>query len=85
MEGREIEPRFFYSPEEIFRSVADKVDKARTLGEKIDYLTFVADGEPTLDINLGPSIEKLRPLGIPIAVISNSSLINRQDVRVNLN
>jgi wyosine [tRNA(Phe)-imidazoG37] synthetase (radical SAM superfamily) len=41
----------------------------------------VPDGEPTLDLNLGREMELLRPLGIPIAVISNSSLIWREDVR----
>jgi wyosine [tRNA(Phe)-imidazoG37] synthetase (radical SAM superfamily) len=47
----------------------------------VDYLTFVPDGEPGLDVNLGRSIELLRPLGIPIAVISNASLLWREDVR----
>jgi wyosine [tRNA(Phe)-imidazoG37] synthetase (radical SAM superfamily) len=45
------------------------------------YLTFVPDGEPTLDINLGREIELLRPFGIKIAVITNSSLMWREDVR----
>jgi wyosine [tRNA(Phe)-imidazoG37] synthetase (radical SAM superfamily) len=44
----------------------------------------VPDGEPMLDINLGREIERLRPLGLSIAVISNASLIWRQDVRQNL-
>jgi len=50
-------------------------------GESVDYLSFVPDGEPTLDLNLGREIELLRPLGIRIAVITNSSLIWREDVR----
>jgi len=53
-------------------------------GETIDYLTFVADGEPTLDLNLGREIELLKPLGIRIAVITNASLIGRADVRAEL-
>jgi len=44
----------------------------------------VPDGEPTLDINLGREIELLRPLGIKMAVISNGSLIGREDVREDL-
>jgi wyosine [tRNA(Phe)-imidazoG37] synthetase (radical SAM superfamily) len=47
-------------------------------------LTFVSDGEPTLDLNLGREIEILRPLGFAIAVITNGSLISRQDVREEL-
>jgi wyosine [tRNA(Phe)-imidazoG37] synthetase (radical SAM superfamily) len=50
-------------------------------GEQVDWLTFVSDGEPTLDVSLGETIDLLRPLGIPIAVISNASLVWREDVR----
>jgi wyosine [tRNA(Phe)-imidazoG37] synthetase (radical SAM superfamily) len=73
--------RAFYEPQEILRSVQSKVERARDSGEPIDYLTFVPDGEPTLDANLGREIDLLRPLNIPIAVITNSSLIWREDVR----
>jgi len=74
----------FYEPEEVLRDVQDKVERAKEVGESIDYLTFVPDGEPTLDVNLGREIELLRPLGIKIAVISNGSLIGREDVREDL-
>jgi len=73
-----------YDPEELASAVRDKVAAARGKGESIDYLTFVPDGEPTLDVNLGRHMELLRPLGIPIAVISNASLIWREDVRSEL-
>jgi wyosine [tRNA(Phe)-imidazoG37] synthetase (radical SAM superfamily) len=76
--------RAFYEPEQVLRDVHDKVEKASEAGEAIDYLTFVPDGEPTLDIHLGREIELLRPLGIKIAVISNASLIGREDVRESL-
>jgi wyosine [tRNA(Phe)-imidazoG37] synthetase (radical SAM superfamily) len=74
----------FYPPEELAHAVREQVEKVRGSGEEIDYLTFVPDGEPTLDLNLGREIELLRPLGIPIAVISNSSLIWREEVRAEL-
>ena len=77
----EIEPRAFFRPEEIRRAVTARVEAVRQAGERIDYLTFVPDGEPTLDANLGVAIDLLRPLGIPIAVISNGSLLWREDVR----
>ncbi|MEA3338868.1 MAG: radical SAM protein [Chloroflexota bacterium] len=77
----QVERRAFYEPEQILQDVRDKVEKAEEVGESIDYLTFVPDGEPTLDVNLGREIELLRPLGIKIAVITNSSLIWREDVR----
>ena len=61
-----------------------KVEEADAAGERIDYLTFVPDGEPTLDLNLGIEIEMLRSLGIKIAVITNAALIWREDVRAAL-
>jgi wyosine [tRNA(Phe)-imidazoG37] synthetase (radical SAM superfamily) len=45
----------------------------------------VPDGEPTLDIHLGEVIDRLRLLGIKIAVISNASLIWREEVQRTLN
>lgn len=74
----------FYSPERIFKEVKEKVGKCKTKGEKIDYLTFAPDGEPTLDINLGREIALLKSLGIKIAVITNGSLVWREDVRRDL-
>jgi wyosine [tRNA(Phe)-imidazoG37] synthetase (radical SAM superfamily) len=71
----------FYPPEEILKDVKEKVESAREVGESIDYLSFVPDGEPTLDANLSHEIELLKPLGIKIAVITNASLIWREDVR----
>ncbi|MBN1483759.1 MAG: radical SAM protein [Chloroflexia bacterium] len=80
----QVERQAFYEPEQILRAVQEKIEKARQAGERIDYVTFVPDGEPTLDINLGRTIALLRPLGLPIAVISNGSLIGREDVRQDL-
>jgi wyosine [tRNA(Phe)-imidazoG37] synthetase (radical SAM superfamily) len=86
--GRTIKMRAerqeFYPPKDLAQAVREQVDRVRDSGEEIDYLTFVPDGEPTLDINLGREIELLRPLGIPVAVISNSSLMWREDVRSEL-
>jgi wyosine [tRNA(Phe)-imidazoG37] synthetase (radical SAM superfamily) len=74
----------FYEPREIFEAVQNKVEKAKKSGQAIDYLTFVPDGEPTLDTNLGREIDLLRSLGIKIAVITNSSLIDVLGVRRDL-
>ncbi len=77
----QVEREAFYEPERIVREVRDKVEKAQEKEEPIDYLTFVPDGEPTLDVNLGHEIEKLKSLGIKIAVISNASLIWDEEVQ----
>jgi len=83
--AQEITPRVFYPPQEIQRQVAQHLQAVRARGEAVDYLTFVPDGEPTLDSQLGEAIDGLRDLGLPIAVISNATLIGREDVRAMLN
>jgi len=80
----QIERQTFYQPNIIFKSVQDKVKQILDQGETIDYLAFVPDGEPTLDINLGKIIESLKSFDIPVAVISNGSLIANQNVRIDL-
>jgi wyosine [tRNA(Phe)-imidazoG37] synthetase (radical SAM superfamily) len=80
----QVDRTAYYEPQKILKAVRDKVQKVRQRGESIDYLTFVSDGEPTLDINLGHAIELLKPLGIKIAVITNASLIWRKDEREEL-
>jgi len=82
--NRAIEREAFYRVEEIVQEVKERVKQVKQKGEAIDYLTFVSDGEPTLDINLGKEIELLKPLGIKIAVITNASLLWREDVRQDL-
>ncbi len=80
----QIVRQLFYDPKTILTDVKRKVSKVLELGESIDFLTFVPDGEPTLDINLGRAIDLLRPLGAKIAVISNGSLLWQKNVRKDL-
>jgi len=79
-----IERRAFYNPERIFEDVKRKVKETKSRRERIDYLTFVPDGEPTLDLNLGVEMELLRKMEMPIAVLTNASLLWRVDVRESL-
>ena len=72
-----IEPRSFFSPEEIHDAVAQRLRQTKEAGQKVDYLTFDPDGEPTLDSSLGESISALHSLDIPVAVITNSTLLSR--------
>lgn len=74
----------FYKPEEIFTVVQKRIEQLSARSEEINYLTFVPDGEPTLDLNLGKTIRLLKPLGVRIAVITNSSLIYDKNVRNDL-
>ncbi len=76
-----IEPRPFFDPEQIRADVASRLQRIRVDGQAADHLTFVPDGEPTLDSRLGESIEALGELSIPVAVITNGSLLWRAEVR----
>jgi wyosine [tRNA(Phe)-imidazoG37] synthetase (radical SAM superfamily) len=80
---KSIERTVFYDPKKLIRNIEDhliRLDK----DHKPDYLTFVPNGEPTLDINLGEEIIMLKKFGIPIAVITNASLIYDDRVQADL-
>jgi len=79
--NRQFELQPFYQPNDIFQAVNKQIIAAQASGETIDYLTLVPDGEPTLDTRLAETIEMLRAFNISIAVISNASLIWREEVR----
>ena len=76
--------RSFYKSMDIFRSVERRVKELEARGERIDYITFVPDGEPTLDKNLGETAGLVKNLGYPIAILTNSSLLYREDVKEEL-
>jgi wyosine [tRNA(Phe)-imidazoG37] synthetase (radical SAM superfamily) len=68
-----IERKKYFSPEVIVDEVKRRVNQLRNDNKQIDYISFVPDGEPTLDINPGKIIGLIKPLEIKIAVITNSS------------
>ncbi len=80
----EVERRKFYSTEQIVEEVNELISKVDSEVNKINYLTIVPDGEPTLDINLGITIKALKQFNIKIAVITNSSLLDNENVRKDL-
>jgi len=84
-EQTEMVRRHFYGADYLVKQVNARVAQLRECGETIDHLSFVPDGEPTLDLDLAETIDKLRPLGIKIAIITNGSLIWDEGVRETLN
>ncbi|MEM3899800.1 MAG: radical SAM protein [Thermoplasmata archaeon] len=80
----EIERRVYYDKELIFNMVEKRLREIENRGERLDYVSFVPNGEPTLDINLGKEINMIGNLGFKVAVITNSSLIWREDVKEDL-
>jgi wyosine [tRNA(Phe)-imidazoG37] synthetase (radical SAM superfamily) len=63
--------------------MSEELEKVR--GVAADYVTFSGTGEPTLASNLGQAIEVVKStLHLPVAVLTNSSLMSRDDVRYDL-
>jgi wyosine [tRNA(Phe)-imidazoG37] synthetase (radical SAM superfamily) len=66
----------FVPPDKVLREIKARRDEAN------DYLTFAGSGEPTLSLDLGEIIRASRKLvDVPIAVITNSTLLTSPDVR----
>jgi wyosine [tRNA(Phe)-imidazoG37] synthetase (radical SAM superfamily) len=82
--NKTVDRQAFYKPEELTREVKRKNNKVTVRNEKIDYLTFVPDGESTLDLNISEEILSLKQTGMPTAVITNASLLWRDDVKEDL-
>lgn len=74
----------FYKPDELVDEAKKILCNIHTHLEYPNYLTIVPDGEPTLDIHLGELIDKLKITNIPVAVITNASLINIPKVQSDL-
>ncbi len=72
----------FFPPEEILAEIEEAVKSSRL---PVDYITFVGEGEPTLNSDIGYLImETKRRTGRPVAIITNGSLLWREDVRRDL-
>ena len=69
-----------------FVSLARLTEELREVrGVAADYVTFSGTGEPTIASNLGQAIELAKSiLHLPVAVLTNSSLMSRDDVRHDL-
>ncbi len=77
-----IERRSFYNPNLILKEVLNIIEKCV---KPPNYITFVPDGEPTLDENLKAEAFLLKAeLDLPLAILTNSSLLFRSDVRSDL-
>lgn len=72
--------RNYFPPDEIMAQVRAALE-AHQPGV-IDWITFVGSGEPTLHSGLGLMIRQVKALSdIPVAVITNGTLLHRSDVR----
>jgi wyosine [tRNA(Phe)-imidazoG37] synthetase (radical SAM superfamily) len=74
----------YLDPTVVSGAVRARASACRSSGQTIDYATFVPDGEPTLDVHLGEAIRAIRGPDLRVAVLTNASLLWREDVRDDL-
>ena len=78
------ERKEYYPCDEILAEVKQYLASHKS-GE-IDWVAFVGSGEPTLHSGLGWLIEQVKTFtNLPVAVITNGSLLNKRAVRAELN
>lgn len=77
-----IERREYFSPRSILRDVTGAL---KEWGDTVNYLAISGSGEPTLNSAIGTVIQGIKKMTkTPVAVITNSSLINLEAVRTSL-
>jgi wyosine [tRNA(Phe)-imidazoG37] synthetase (radical SAM superfamily) len=70
--------REFFPKEDIAEELEKRIGY---IGRKnIDYITFAGSGEPTLYRGLGWLIERAKDSGIPVAVLTNGSLLSEGEL-----
>ena len=79
--NQEIQRKSFYDVQE----VVDEIIEACGPQNHIDIVTFSGSGEPTLNADIGRMIKEIKKrVDIPVAVITNSSLLYDEAVRQDL-
>jgi wyosine [tRNA(Phe)-imidazoG37] synthetase (radical SAM superfamily) len=72
----------FVPQDEVLAEIREVIDKK---ADNIDFITFSGSGEPTLNAQLGEMISRTKVFtDIPVAVITNGSLLYMDDVRNDL-
>ena len=73
-----IERRDYVPVEAVLAELRDTLKK----GLKADFITISGSGEPTLNSRLGDLIDGIKKItDIPVAIITNGTLLYREDVR----
>ena len=73
-----IERRDYVPVEPVLAQLKEKI----ALGLKADFITLSGSGEPTLNSRLGEFIDGIKKItDIPVAVLTNGTLLYKQDVR----
>lgn len=80
----QLKSKVFYTKErKIFVTTKEIIKEIKTLSNiEVDYFTFSGSGESSLAQNLGEVIKEIKKIRKePIAILTNSSLIDRDDVK----
>lgn len=65
--------------------IIEEIRKSVSAGHDIDFITFSGSGEPTLNSDIGSLIHEVRKItSIPVAVLTNGTLLFREDVQKDL-
>jgi wyosine [tRNA(Phe)-imidazoG37] synthetase (radical SAM superfamily) len=76
--------RRYFEVSDIVSAVERRVEDCLERDEPIDVISIVPNGEPTLDLRLGDLIRELKRFDLPVAVITNGSLLWLPEVRRDL-
>ncbi len=64
------------------KDILAEIKKKISSGVRIDFITFSGSGEPTLNTEIGLLIREINKItDIPVAVLTNSTLLQQDDVR----
>lgn len=79
---RTIERKEYVPARTILRDVKEALQE---WGDKIDYIAISGSGEPTLNTAIKKVIQEIKKMtAVPVAVITNSSLLQLEEVRQDL-
>ncbi len=78
---KSVKRKPFATREDIIEEIRSSV----SAGHEIDFVTFSGSGEPTLNADIGRLIHEVRKItSIPVAVLTNGTLLFRKDVQKDL-
>lgn len=79
--NKTMERRHYVPVDDVMKELKDKLDS----GMVCDYISLAGSGEPTLHSGIGDVIEKIKAMSnIPVAVVTNGSLLYLPEVRETL-
>jgi wyosine [tRNA(Phe)-imidazoG37] synthetase (radical SAM superfamily) len=74
-----IERKEYVPVQKVFDELKARIEK----GLQADFITISGSGEPTLNSRLGFLIDEIKKItDIPVAILTNGTLLYRQDVRI---